>query len=658
MTAQGAVGGSLGSGGMNPDGPGASGYPGADRPSVRINPTVAWWQPDKSKPREVDWMDRATALVSETAAIEMRQSTWHETNLWNASLFANRQLVGFRWGTIEAHGELVPNDCRTESLVEEIGEALLAKASSSPLTPSLVPHGNSYKVEKAVRRADYFLKGCWRHVRGEEACVQAFLDAYLSGLGTVRVGWDPVTKSALAEPVFFDNVIVDNRECSNRQNPRHYRIRQVSLRSSVETRYGVDLGKQGKYVDYRQIGDGWVVVVEAFRLPDVNGAGGRHTVACCGMLLVDEVWTHPWVPFAFLQWRDPVSGFFPRSGVELVLPYQIRLNQLNDAIEESQDIACRPRILLHAGSNIDVNQWDNEAGRILGYSGVKPEPMVWPTNLEELYNERERVRAMAHAYMGLSMTTTTGELPPQVRLDSSAGVREFRNMEDMRHIRMWTKFERFRLEVAQLLISVMAAGEGSDSYTATYHPSGGRAHSECIPFKSLRVLDQEWYSWSMECVPLHEMAPAARRELVRDWTSRGLMDINEARRAESNPNLERIEDLELASQDDILRHLQILENGEYEAPTQITNLTYGIPRVTQNYHRLRDMEDVEQEVFDNHLRWLGVAAGIQQAAVQAQQMQQAQMQAAASPPFSPGQGAPGSNATPSLLRQTQAIPSQ
>jgi hypothetical protein len=626
---------------------------GADVPSNAYEHfQVRWYQPspDKSIPPELEREQRATALVSETAAIEMRQSTWHETNLWNATMFANRQLVGFRWGTIEAHGELIPNDLRTENLVEEIGMSLMAKASSSPLIPSPVPHGKSYDIECAVRKLKQFIQSTWTHIRAENAAVEAFLDSYIAGLGCVRVGWDKKTKSVLAETVFFDNIIIDNRECSNRSRPRHYRIRQVMPRSTVEARYGVNLGKQGKYVDYRQVGDGWVVVVEAFRLPDNDGNGGWHMVSSCGQALVDEPWTHEWVPLAFFHWRDPVSGFFPRSGVELVIPYQLRMNQLNDAIDESQDIACRPRILLHGGTNIDVNQWDNEAGRMMGYTGIRPEPFNWPTNLQELYNERERVRQTAHAYMGLSMMTSQAEMPPQVRLDSSAGVREFRNLEDSRNLRMWTQFEHFRLEIAQLILCVLGAGEGSDSYMSTYHPSGGRAMARKIPFKEVRKLTSDFYSWSMEPTPLSMMSPAARRETIRDWASRDLIDRNEARRMEGNPNLERIEDLEMASYDDItLHHLRILEEGEYEAPTNLTNLVYGLPKVTENYHRLREFEDVKDEVLVNHQRWIAAALAIQQAATLAAQQQAMAQQAAmaqqgGSAPFAPTQGVAGTNA--------------
>lgn len=597
-----------------------------------------WWEPNKDVDKQQDEMDRAHALVAETAAIEMRQSTWHETNLWNASLFTNRELVGFRWGTVEAHGELIPKDLRTENLIEEIGEAMLAKASSSPLKPTPVPHGKSYKVERAVRKLDWFITSLWRHVKAEMAAVEAFLDAYISGLGTVRVDWDKDSKSLACESVFFDNIIIDNRECSNRQRPRHYRIRQVAPLSAVEAKYGTDLSNYtGKdYVDYRAVADGWVVLVEAWRLPDSDGTGGRHTVACAGRLLIDEEWTHPWVPLVFFHWRDPVSGFFPRSGVELLVPYQIRLNALNDAIEESQDIACRPRLLTHTGAGIDVSQWDNEAGRILGYSGSKPEPLEWPTNLAELYRERERVRSMAHGYMGLSLMTAQADLPPSVRLDSSAGVREFRNMEDGRHLRLWTRFEEFRLELAKLMLLVLAAGEGSVGYSVTYHPGGGRGvRTQDIDFRDVKTLNDDCYSWSMDATPLAQLSPAVRRELIRDWSSRGLLTPGEERRMEGNSNLERVEDLEMASYDDIYRHMEILEEGGYEDPGPLTNLTYGIPRITQNFHRLKEYDDVDPKVLENHEKWILKGTSIQVAATQPPPQPT---------PFAPTQGMPGTSA--------------
>ena len=190
-----------------------------------MNTSCKWFKPDKTDLD--DEMNRAVALVEETARIEQRQSSWHELNLWNATLFCNRELPGFRWGALAAERELWPTSLRTENIVERIGETLLSKACSSPLRPSLVPHGMSWRTERAVRLLDNFLEGVWRQTQAEEACVLAFLDAFVSGLALVKVAFEPKKKRLSVEPVFFDNLVIDTRECANRAAPRTWRIRHV-----------------------------------------------------------------------------------------------------------------------------------------------------------------------------------------------------------------------------------------------------------------------------------------------------------------------------------------------------------------------------------------------------------------------------------------------
>jgi hypothetical protein len=589
---------------------------------------VRWWEPNKDDPD--DEAHRAGALLEETALIEQRQNASHELFLWNSTLLTNRELPDFRWGQVDAaETELWPTNLRTENLVAEIGEAMLSKACSSPLKPTPVPHGMSWKTERAVRMLDQFIFGVWRQVKAEDACVQMFRDAYMAGAGCVRVSFDKRDDSLHVAPVFPDSIVIDNRECHNRRQPRVYRIREVLPRADVEERYGHQfderpLGKQGKYHDSRQVADGWVVVVTAWRLPGPDGKGGRCTTVACDRVLEDKAWKHDWVPLVFFHWQDRTSGFAVQSGVEQVVPFQVIQDELNDDIRESQDIACRPRMKINANAHIDVSQWDNAAGRFLMWSGSEPEPLIWPTNLNELYNERERNRARCFSRMGLSEMFANADLPEGVRLDSSAGVREFRNLEDGRHLRLWSNFEAARLAVAKTILLVLSISPSADAFTTMYHPGGARASAEKIPWEAVKDLTADKFSWTLEATPLSQMSPAARRELVRDWTSRGLLQSgsDEARRMEGNPNLERIEELELSGADDIVRHIGILEKGNYSAPNELTNCTLGIQKVTANYHRLHKYyddetgdSDVPEEIFQNHIKWIVAAVAIQQAAV-------------------------------------------
>jgi hypothetical protein len=73
----------------------------------------------------------------------------------------------------------------------------------------------------------------------------------------------------------------------------------------------------------------------------------------------------------------------------------------------------------------------------------------------------------------------------------------------------------------------------------------------------------------------------------------------------------------------------------YEAPTELTNTTLGIPKITANYHRLKNYDDVLPEILQNHIKWVVAAVAIQQAAVQPPPQLA---------PFAPTQGMPGTSA--------------
>lgn len=604
-----------------------------------------WWRPiENATPEavEADKRQRAMLLMQETSAIEQRQRAWHSMNLWNSTLYNNRELVGFRWGA-QANDQraLWPSNLRTENLVENIGQTMLAKAASSPLKPTLVPHGASWKTARDVRLADRFLYGVWSQTKAEDACLQMFNDAYTAGLGCIQVDYDSNRNCVSVESVFFDNIIVDNQECGNRAPPKTLRIRKAMHRASVEALYGKKLKKpDSPYCSHRPIGDDWAIVIQVWRLPDADGSNGYTAIVVDDVIIDERKWTKTYVPLIFLHWQDRQSGFFVKGGVEQVVPYQVMQNELNDAIQESTDVACRPRMLVPTATTIDYNQWDTVGGRFLGYSGPKPEPLVWPTNLGELYQERERNKAAAYSHMGLSEMFAMGDMPQNVRMDSSAGLREARNMEDARHLRLWRAYEGSRLEVARGIMRVIGDANPSE-FKTVYKPHGASMAGREIEYEAIKHLNEEHYTWEMAPASLATMSAAARREQLRDWASRAQANgTDQAARMVTNPDLEMIEQMELASEEDIERHLEIMETGGYEEPDEMTNLSKGMMMVKANYHRLLRYKDVKKSMpmIQNHVRWVMKAASIITAATQMQQQPPEQMS-----PFQPTQGVNGTS---------------
>lgn len=606
----------------------------------QFNQSTRWHKPDAENPD--DKAQRAAHLIAETGEIENRQAGWHELNLWCATLYTNRELIGFRWGDTDATTEMWPTNLRTENIIEQIGEAMLSKGASSPIRPSLQPHGNSFKTERAVRLLDAFIWGVYRMVKADLAAAEMLRDAFISGLGCVRIAYDKNRKTVHCESVFFDNIVIDNRECANRAMPRTYRIRQVVPIATVEANFGISLDKNRlpKYVDYREVADGYCVLVEAWRLPNANGEGGYHMVAVHGHVIEESTWKHDWVPLVFLHWQDRTSGFVTKGGVEQLIPYQVRQNELNDDIKAAQDVACRIRLLIHANSQIDLSQWDSEQLRFLMYSGQKPEELRIDTRLAELYQERVTNKASAFSHMGVSEAYANADMPQQIRADSSAGIREMRNMEDSRHLRLWKAYEEARIAIARTILHVLSASKGADAFTSTYHPMRAGEKMKDIEWRAVKELEANKYSWTIEAVPASMTQPGAQRELLRDYTSRGLIreGSDASRMMVENPNYEYIEQAQTNALHDVRRHIMLMEEGEFEAPSEITDTINGITLVKSNIHRLRNFDDVPQDdpMIENHLKWIMIAAQIQLAATTP----------APTTPYAPTQGQAGTQAQP------------
>ncbi len=592
--------------------------------------------------RPEEWKaQRAQHLMAQTAEIENRQKALHELNLWNATLYCNRQLTGFNWGVEPLDQDLVPSNLITENLVLSIGDAMLSRANTSPTRVKPTPRGADFSTYRLVKKLDRWLQGMWRDLKAEDVLLECFLDAFISGLGTCRVDWDPHRKKLCLERVFFDNVIIDNSECANSDTPRIERIRMVVPCRSLEERYGVEFTgeeKRAAYSDYRSIGDGWMPVVEAWKRAGDDGKPGRHTVAAGNQLLIDEPWPHDWTPLVHFHWSRRTQGFYRAGGIEQVVPYQIRLNEVNDVIRDAQDLASRMRLLVHSGSMVDVNAIDNVIGRIIKYTGIEPKAVTWPAVNAELYSERERTVRSCFEFFGMSQMTAQAQLPTGVRLDSSAAVREFRVQEDQRFLDLWRRFETSRVDIAQAMINVMTTVSGGD-YSTTWRV-GGRWVEEEIKWSEVAELNKQHYTWSLEAVSIVDMTPAARQDTLDTFVSKGYTDPQRAGVMTGNPDLEDVLDMETAPRDEIKRQIEVMEDGDYEAPDVTNDLIYGLWAVEHNVNRLKKFKNVPDEVIESHQRWLRQALALQQPAVEQENQQAAADQIAAAAPAPVGPSGP------------------
>jgi hypothetical protein len=567
-----------------------------------------WWEPG-DKDDEEHQVSRSNGLLACARYLENVQSELHQQNLWNAQLYSNRELAAFDWGQGALYrASLAPVSRVSENLVAMVVDTMVAMIGKNRPKATPVPRGASWKLRRQARRLDKFLYGEFIRNRVYDIGKRVFRDACIFGFGVVHVRVDdeaPGGPRTCVERVFPDEILIDQSEVVATGYVRHLYRRRVLPVEVIAAMFGTDedelraAAEQYQHLEHRPVGKGWAVLVQAWQ------KDGRYVAAVKGLPpLRDEEWKAPEFPFVFYHYQDPVSGFYSPSAVEQALNYQIRLNEVNEVIREAQDLMARPRIFVAEGSRVSPSELDNRIGRIIKYTGIKPEPSTWQAVSAELYNERDRVVQTCLTQFGLNGSSVSGQMPAGFRADSSAAVREYNAINDDRQADPAQRYERFYLDVAERIVQVIRAS-GVDVKT-TWYSGGRKARAETIDWSQIN-LEEQAYVLQLEASSIFNLTPAAMRDELEKQLAQGLISPEDYRRELANPDLESEASIQAAAAEDIEATIEELEDGKRPKPTPAQDLKNGVKRVSLAHLRAKRYEDCPPEVLKNMLDWLAAA---------------------------------------------------
>lgn len=625
------------------------------RADDKYDARYVWWRlPDDEGDASEEYVEqaRASSLVACAQALETHQSAVHQQNLWSAQLYSNRELAAFDWGTGQLHSaSLEPMSRTSENITVRVVDTLVSQIGKNRPKPKPIPRGASFTTRNQIRLLDKFLYGEFQRNSMYALGKQVFRDACIFGFGALKVIMDqhPEHGARVAyERVFPDEILVDQMEVVACGRVRHFYRRRALPIEVVAATYGIEqedleeileVQHSFDYLDYRPIGAGWIVVIEAYQV-GYKGAPGRWMVATKGKILDEGAWDYDWLPYVFYHWQDVGAGFgFYRSSVvEQALPYQVRLNEINDVIRDAQDVMARPRIMIAEGSRVNPYEIDNVIGRFIKYTGIKPEAITWQAVGAELYNERDRCISQCLSAFGLSDLATTVTPPPGARFDSSPAFREFNAIQDDRLSDPAQRFEEFYLEVAKRTCQVIeASGEAPKT---VWYSGYKQSKAEVIDWSEV-AHDMDSYVMSMEAVSIYTMSPAAARDELEKQLAMGLMTPEEYRLELCSPDQESEYSLQAAAGFDLLRVQELLESGEYENPTPEQDLVNGVERMSLALLNLNKYKDDGEgkirlaEVKLNFVNWITEAKAILARATEPTP------ETAASLPPTPGMATPG-----------------
>jgi hypothetical protein len=582
---------------------------------------IGWWQPNYAEdvPLNKEELEklRAMSLMSTARNLENVQREVHEQNLWSAQLYSNRELAAFDWGNSSLYrASLAPVSRKGENLVLMVVDTLVSQVGKNRPKARPQTRGASWKLRQQAKKLDKFLYGEFIRNRVYEKGKKIFKDACIFGFGAMYVGMDE--DQVYLERVFPDELLVDQMEVVACGRARHWYRRRVLPFEVIAATYAKEnydemlenLRQVAKtsadYIDYRSVGTGYVVIVEGWQLAQ-DGSPGRYVVSAGNYLLKDEPYTLEYPPFVVYQWQEPLSGFYSSSAVEQTLPYQIRLNEINDVIRDAQDLMGRPRILVAEGSRVNPLEIDNLVARFIKYTGVKPEAVTWPAISAELYNERDRQVRICLEQFGISALASKVTPPAAARFDSSAAFREFNAIQEDRLSDPAQRFERFYLDLAEMMIRVI--GDSGKNPKTTWVSGGRKGMVEVIDWKDID-LDEEAYVLQLEATSIYDSTPSAIRDELEKQLGMGLISPEEYRLQLSSPDDQSELSLQAAAADDIRRVIDLLEDGQYESPEPIQDLVNGVQIVSLAALLLRKYPDVSPDIHLNFLNWITEARAI------------------------------------------------
>lgn len=586
-----------------------------------------WWQNpkdiDTDLPSEEIEKLRANSLISTARNLENVQREVHEQNLWSAQLYSNRELAAFDWGNSALYrASLSPIQRTGENLVLMVVDTLVSQIGKNRPKARPQTRGASWSLRTQAKRLDKFLYGEFIRNRIYEKGKQAFRDACIFGFGALHVCVDD--GELYVDRVFPDELLIDQMEVVAAGKPRHIYRRRVLPAEIVAATWGKDKSAKARtefveelnsiarttdYLEYRTVGMGYIVVVEGWQLA-LGDRPGRYVCAVANKLLSDDIYELEHPPFAFFHWQAPVSGFYSPSAVEQVLPYQIRLSEINDVIRDAQDLMGRPRILVAEGSRVNPMEVDNLVGRFIKYTGIKPEAVTWPAISAELYNERDRQVRICMEQFGISALAAKVQPPPSARFDSSAAFREFNNIQDDRLSDPAQRFERFYLDIAELMIRVLRdSGAQPETVWSAGGGNGVAGKMEVINWADID-LDENAYVLQLEATSIYDSSPSAIRDELEKQLGMGLISPEQYRLELSAPDDQAELSLQAAAAADIRRVIELLEEGEYESPTPIQDLVQGVQMVSLAALNLNQYEDVDDDVKLNFINWITEARNI------------------------------------------------
>ena len=593
--------------------------------------THEWWEENTADKAAAQMLTTA-AYLKETQAYRYRQTAVY------ARLYGNKSLYSFAGNNISKMDQTtgLPQERPTFNLIQSVTDTLVSRISQSRPQPVFLTDNSDYKQRSLAKKLNNFIQGEFYHCDTYELGPKVLRDALITGTGVIHTFEDQHAR-VCQERVLLTELLVDSNEAIYGQSDLRqlYRMKLVDrkvlmanfpkFKSKLEAaaRATTDNGAESS----KSISD-LVLVVEGWHLrsgPDAED--GRHMMACSAGYLIDESYTKDNFPFTFINYSDPVLGFWGQGVAEQLMGTQMELNSLLYTISRAIKLVGVPRVLIEDGSKIVGAHMNNQIGTEVKYRGVKPEIVTWSSNAPELYAERDKLIQYGYQQSGVSALQASSQKPQG--LDSGEAIRSYDDISTDRFASLSRRYDNMFIDLAYQVIDLAKDICERDGEYATVYPN--KNSTKEINLEKADLVND---SFVIQCYTQSALPkdPAGRLQKVTEMVQSGMISLQEGRRLLDYPDLEQVEKLANAGEERIFQILDdIIEDGKYTPPDPFMDLNLATQLTTQyiNLYSQAKLEEEKAQMLRDFFTQV-----------------QAIKQAAAPPPQPAGQPSPQANPQP------------
>lgn len=594
-----------------------------------------WWKAPKEKLHEI--------IFGIIRHLDQNQSYVQQSNLRHLRLYGNLNVLGLTSSTYATSQNLTNSSFErvTLNVIQSCCDTVTQKIAKNKPKPTFLTSGGDWTMQKKAKLLDKYVQGQFYALGLYEKGVRTFLDATVFGDGAVKFYIDWNQKKICAERVFIDEIKVDNSEAMYGDPRSKYQVKFIPREVLVEM-YPVFKSKIMEAKRPDQLAPSHhslstcILVAEAWHLPSAPKAGdGRHVICIENETLFEEKWEKDYFPFEYNHFNRRILGLWSQGLAEQLTGIQVEINKLL-RIAQTLFHLITPHWLVEHGSKVISAHLSNELGRILKFTGVKPEYYAPSPVPIQILEQIESLYRKAYEVAGVSQLSSQSKKPDG--LDSGKALREFNDIESERFILMGQSYENFFIGAAKQIIALTKDLYKEDpEFGITVK---GKKFMERIQWKDID-LEEDQYIMQIFPTSFLSQTPAARFKDVQELTQAGYIDKPNSLKLLDFPDLQEFMSLANAGLDDIENQIEaMLERGDPSIPEPYQNLPLGVQMMQSAYLRAKN-EMVPEERLQLLRDWINEANRL--------------MTPPAPPPTTPG--LPPQGAAPGMPQGTpQAVP--